>query len=222
MIVLIPGDAIECVRRMPPDSVDTIVTHPPYFMLRNQIVEALTGLSSSRSGYIDYLRCLAAELLRVVKPDGCICMAMGDSTRAKSVGLGGIWDDVADAIVAAGWPLQAIIPWTNPAEDVVLVFGRGEPRPDLPESLGHWMYIQPGYDFYIWPKEVPAALIAATCPEGGCVLDPFAGSGMTIAAAYEMGRSAVGIDIRPEYLQIAQKRIDEMLAMTSEQTEATA
>jgi hypothetical protein len=50
-----------------------------------------------------------------------------------------------------------------------------------------------------YPTQKPVALleriIRSSCPEGGVVLDPFCGCGTTIAAAQELGRSWIGIDI---------------------------
>lgn len=45
------------------------------------------------------------------------------------------------------------------------------------------------------------------CPPGGTVLDPFAGSGTVPLAALKEGRRAVGVEISPEYCQIAERRI---------------
>jgi hypothetical protein len=45
-------------------------------------------------------------------------------------------------------------------------------------------------------------------PFGGVVLDPFMGSGTTGVAALMEGRSFVGIEREPEYLEIARRRID--------------
>ena len=39
------------------------------------------------------------------------------------------------------------------------------------------------------------------------VLDPFAGSGTTLAVAQRLGRRAVGVDLNPDYLEMARKRI---------------
>jgi DNA modification methylase len=39
------------------------------------------------------------------------------------------------------------------------------------------------------------------------VLDPFAGSGTTLAVAYRLGRSGVGIEVNPEYITLAERRI---------------
>ena len=39
------------------------------------------------------------------------------------------------------------------------------------------------------------------------VLDPFVGSGTTVAVAQSLGRRGVGLDLNTEYLEIAKKRI---------------
>jgi DNA modification methylase len=221
MMYLLASDAIDAVRSMGPERVDAVVTHPPYFMLGNVQVDTLAGLSPSRQGYLEYLRKFAVELLRVVKAEGYLCIAMGDSRRAASLHMGGMIDDVTDAIEGAGWPLIASIPWTNPSDDSVLVFGRGDARPELPAKMEGWLHKREGYDFFVWPRSVPATLIEACVPKGGCVLDPFMGSGATIQAAYLLDRDAVGIDVRPEYVKIAEQDLDE-LTKCETQTEATA
>jgi site-specific DNA-methyltransferase (adenine-specific)/site-specific DNA-methyltransferase (cytosine-N4-specific) len=38
------------------------------------------------------------------------------------------------------------------------------------------------------------------------VLDPFAGSGTTVKVAQDLGRVGVGVDLKPDYLQMARKR----------------
>ena len=52
----------------------------------------------------------------------------------------------------------------------------------------------------------PAAATRATVP--ATVLDPFAGSGTTLAVAQALGRKSVGLDLNPEYLEIAKKYIN--------------
>lgn len=59
----------------------------------------------------------------------------------------------------------------------------------------------------IKPLAVMRWLIALTCPAGGIVLDPFAGSGTTGAAAMLEGRIFVGIEQDPGYIRIAVARI---------------
>lgn len=57
------------------------------------------------------------------------------------------------------------------------------------------------------PVKLMAWLVRLVTPEGGRVLDPFAGSGSTGIAAMREGRKFVGIELRQEYAEIARKRI---------------
>lgn len=58
------------------------------------------------------------------------------------------------------------------------------------------------------PLSLMRYLVRLVTPKGGKVLDPFMGSGSTGCAAVLEGCDFVGIDITPEYVAIAQKRID--------------
>ena len=46
-------------------------------------------------------------------------------------------------------------------------------------------------------------------PPGGLVVDPFAGSGTTLAVARKLSRRAVGIELNPDYLPLIQRRVRE-------------
>ncbi len=66
-----------------------------------------------------------------------------------------------------------------------------------------------GAHFATFPEELPALCITAGCPRGGVVMDPFAGSGTTLAAAARSGRGFVGIELNPEYAALARRRVAE-------------
>ena len=57
-----------------------------------------------------------------------------------------------------------------------------------------------------FPKAIPDFFIRAYCPVGGTVLDPFVGSGTTAAVALRLGRHAIGIDLNPAYVAMAERR----------------
>ena len=59
------------------------------------------------------------------------------------------------------------------------------------------------------PLALMRYLVRLVTPPGGLVLDPFAGSGTTIVATVEEGFSGIGIELNPEYCEIARRRIDE-------------
>lgn len=65
----------------------------------------------------------------------------------------------------------------------------------------------PEAHFAVFPEDLVRTPILAGCPEGGIVLDPFAGSGTTLKAAHQLNRKWVGIEINPDYVQLAKKRL---------------
>lgn len=67
-----------------------------------------------------------------------------------------------------------------------------------------------GAHFAVFPEKLIEPCILAGCPEGGVVLDPFAGSGTTGVVAKRMGRGFVGCEINPSYVAMAAGRIAEV------------
>lgn len=71
--------------------------------------------------------------------------------------------------------------------------------PSQPRSEAH---------FASFPDELPRRCILAGCPEDGIVLDPFVGRGTTVIVALRNRRNAIGIDLNPEYCEMARKNIE--------------
>jgi hypothetical protein len=59
-----------------------------------------------------------------------------------------------------------------------------------------------------FPEKLAAHFVKACCPLGGTVLDPFMGSGTTCKVAVNLGRRAVGIDVRASQVQLASRRLE--------------
>jgi DNA modification methylase len=57
-----------------------------------------------------------------------------------------------------------------------------------------------------YPEELARRAILAGSPPGGVVLDPFLGSGTTALVARKHGRRTIGIELNPDYCQIAERR----------------
>jgi DNA modification methylase len=69
-----------------------------------------------------------------------------------------------------------------------------------------------GAHFAVMPADLVEPCIKAGCPEAGTVLDPFAGSGTTLAVAAQLGRNAIGCELNPEYIALAERRIKDARA----------
>ena len=73
-----------------------------------------------------------------------------------------------------------------------------------------WDITTKGYreaHFATFPEELPSRCIKAGCPKDGTVLDPFMGSGTTAVVAKKLGRNFIGIDLNPQYVEMANKRL---------------
>ena len=65
----------------------------------------------------------------------------------------------------------------------------------------------PEAHFATFPPKLIVPCILAGCPEGGLVLDPFAGAGTTLYVAEQLGRNSIGIELNPDYCDIIRRRM---------------
>tara|TARA_Y100000593_G_C4255048_1_gene309194 strand:+ start:50 stop:1168 length:1119 start_codon:yes stop_codon:yes gene_type:complete len=63
--------------------------------------------------------------------------------------------------------------------------------------------------FAVFPPELPEYCIKAGSKENDVILDPFFGSGTTGWVAQRLGRKWIGIELNPEYIEIAEKRFNQ-------------
>src|SRR5690554_3826584 len=82
-VTLWHGDALDVLRDMPNSSVDSCVTSPPYFGLRDYGQSGQYGLEASPAEYVETMRTLFAEVRRVLADDGTLWLNLGDSYSAK-------------------------------------------------------------------------------------------------------------------------------------------
>ena len=73
------GDAIEVLKTMPDQSINTCVTSPPYWGLRDYGVEGQLGLESTPDEYVAKMVEVFREVRRVLRDDGTLWLNLGDS-----------------------------------------------------------------------------------------------------------------------------------------------
>lgn len=66
----------------------------------------------------------------------------------------------------------------------------------------------------VYPSELCNWFLKLFTKEGDLVLDPFVGSGTTVAAANKIGRNYIGVDIVPEYIELCRQRLGENIQKT--------
>lgn len=112
-VTLHHGHALEVLRTLPDQSVNCVVTSPPYFGLRDYGTPDQIGLEESPAAYIAALRDVFAEARRVLADDGTLWVNIGDSyVRQKNL-LGIPWR-LAFALQDDGWTLRNDIVWAKP------------------------------------------------------------------------------------------------------------
>lgn len=82
--IILTGDALEQLRHLPPESVHTCVTSPPYYNLRDYGAAGQIGNEASVEEYLQSLVSVFHEVRRVLRTDGTLWVNMGDSYATRS------------------------------------------------------------------------------------------------------------------------------------------
>lgn len=83
---IINTDAMTLLRSMPSESINCIVTSPPYFGLRDYGVAGQMGLEETPAAYVAKMVELFREARRVLKSDGTFWLNLGDSYNGSGKG----------------------------------------------------------------------------------------------------------------------------------------
>lgn len=80
------GDVLETLKKMADESIDCVVTSPPYWMLRDYGVDGQLGLEKTFDEYINKLCNIFDEIYRVLKKEGTCWVNMGDTYSGNKQG----------------------------------------------------------------------------------------------------------------------------------------
>ncbi len=109
---IICGDARQVLAELPEESVDMLVTSPPYFHQRNYKNNRQIGREKTEHEYVDQLAKVFREGRRLLKPSGAFWLVLGDKYHNGEL-LGMPWR-VAHALKDDGWILRSEIIWHKP------------------------------------------------------------------------------------------------------------
>lgn len=228
---IVCGDCLDVMKQMPDNSMDLVVTSPPY-NLKNSTGN---GMKDGRGGkwshakllngyanhddsmphdkYVKWQKDCLTEMMRLIKDTGAIFY--NHKWRVQA----GLLQDRQD--IVGGFPVRQIIIWKRkgginfnkgyflPTYEVIYLIAKKKftlaPKTNAVGDV--WEFGQDLKNPHpaSYPVDLIERIIGSTKAE--VVLDPFMGSGTTAVAAKKLGRDYVGIELSPEYCQMAENRI---------------
>ena len=231
---IIPGNALELLESFPGESIDAVVTDPPYASLADSIASdrrsssamyssarrrtypVLAGAGISPVYFGKWLESWFRECFRILKPGGffyCFMDWRGLSAVCEEAAISGFRQDgIFVWHKTNGRPLQG--KHRQSCECVWLGRKPGDCVKENREVFGKGFVstaVVPEKDRCHLTQKPDALMdeLISVLPAAAVVLDPFAGSGSTVVACKRTGRVGIGIECVPEYAEIAQKRISE-------------
>jgi site-specific DNA-methyltransferase (adenine-specific) len=202
------GDCRDVLPTLPAASVDFVLTDPPYLV---HFKGRWDGVQRTIVGDDDpsWLRPAFTEVWRLLKPDS-FCVSFYGWPHTDT--FLGVWKAIGFrpvshlAFVKRQWGLGR---FTRGTHEAAYLLAKG--KPPIPESAISDVIDWQREDVVFHPNQKPVStltpLIDCYCPSGGIVLDPFMGSGSTLRAAKDLGRTAIGIEIEPDYCRKAAARL---------------
>ena len=218
-------DAISWLRDQPAESIDLLITDPPYESLeKHRAVGTTTRLKHSKSSSNDWFQVfpnskfpeLFEQVFRVLKRDTHFYLYCDAETmfiakpEAEKAGFRFwkplVWDK---RTIGMGYHYRA-------RYEFILFFEKGKRKLN---DLGIADVISVPRIHRGYPAEKPAAvsevLVGQSSEPGEVVADPFMGSGSVGVAAVRLGRRFLGTDINPEAVRHSERRLLEFGAGTA-------
>lgn len=216
--MILCGDALTELKKLDGESVDAVVTDPPFGI--GFIYDGKAETNSDPDSYWHWLEPRMIEVYRVAKPGALFAVWQTQLYFRR------LWDWFGDihVYIAAKNFVQIRPTPINYGYDPVVMFykeGAAPLRPDKPMrsidySVGNTARFVSKVTSLERQHPCPRPLDQVftilenfTLP-GGVILDPFAGSGTTGVAAQQTGRKFIGIELNPEYVKLAEKRLREV------------
>ena len=110
--IILQGDCLELMKRMPTGCVDMVITSPPYFNLRDYGVNGQIGKEEDFNSYIDSLISVFDEVHRILKEDGSCWVNIDDVYCDQSLLC--IPDRFKIRMTERGWICRNEIIWHKP------------------------------------------------------------------------------------------------------------
>lgn len=202
---VIHGDCLEIMPTLVAESVDLIVTDPPYLC---RYLDR-TGRRVLNDDKDDWLDPAYDQMYRLLRPN-TFCVSFYGWHQA---------DKFIHAWRRAGFRILEHMVFIKPYEssrryvrrrhEQAYVLAKGYPRIPiyLPPDVMEWEYTGNKFHPTQKPINLLAALIQAFSRPREHVLDPFCGSGSTLIAAQRLDRTAQGIELDPQFVQATQERL---------------
>ena len=198
------GDCVQVLQSLPGESIDTVITDPPYLVgYRDR-----SGRSIANDNNASVLDAFS-DIYRVLKPNSlCVCFYGWNRVDAffRAWTQAG-FQPVGHLVWAKSYASR--VGFLEARHEQAYLLAKGRPqRPEAPlPDVQPWEYT--GNVSHPTEKAVSILrpLVESFCPAGGVVLDPFAGSGSTLVAAALSGRRYVGIELEAKYCELARRRL---------------
>jgi len=203
--VLLQGDCVDVMRRIPSHSVDFVLTDPPYITR----YRARDGKSVINDDNDRWLQPAFTQVYRVLKPHS-FCVSFYGWNKADL--FMSAWRRAGFLIVGHvvfRKQYASSVRFMRYQHEQAYLLAKGNPRPPAQPVSDVIDFPYTGNRLHPTQKPVEALLplIEAFSKPGGTVLDPFCGSGSTLVAAQQLDRRYLGIELDESHYLTALRRL---------------